>query len=465
MGNKTKGAAQAAQQQKPAPKVNSQAEQDFAKIVKTSQGGLSGDSKVLLASLIDKRWASNPNLPASVVDGANILADALMGDVIATNIAEGKELFALIVRKDEQKYLAISAMLAEQGIKTPDFKSLPAPSQKQLDEAGVKLLPSETKVVTISKTDVSEEVIEQKKAEIANEKKQRDVDPTKVENVEQLKDSLLALLTSPVLSPDKRIQHAINFLLSYKTIQANKAENKDEELEKIKNTSRSTILREIIDIVGKCPFAVGGIGKMLFNTILDTGSPISAFCLYRRSSTNAAGETSNPDDFTADVVKMLITWTCKTNIENAEHTIAEAERAIEKQKGKAKKEFETTIKAKKEEIDLNNAVMDIVNNPTMDVVDKLIENFNSDKKEDEDYKISHRIVKNIKDAYYKKVVESDDNKDALLANCQQHAGVIVNLFRDALDSTPAYSLANLVDIPEGKAEEKKDGEGEGEGKN
>ena len=458
--NTTKSAAKAAAQQKPAPQ-GQQAEHDFAKIVKTSQGGLSGDSKVLLASLIDKRWANNPNLPSAVVDGANILADALMGDVIATNMAEGKELFALIVRKDEQKYLAISAMLAEQGIKTPDFNSLPAPSQKQLDEAGVKLLPSETKVVTISKTDVSQDAIEQKKAEIANEKKQQDVDPTKVESPEQLKDSLLALLTSPVLSPDKRIQHAINFLSSYKTIQANKSENKDEELEKIKNTTRSDLLREIIDIVGKCPFAVGGIGKMLYNTVLDTGSPISAFCLYRRSSTNAEGKTSNPDDFTADVVKMLITWTCKTNIENAEHTIAEAERAAEKQKGKAKKEFETTIQAKKQEIELNNAVMDIVNNPAMDVVDKLIENFNSGNKESEDYKVSHRIVKNIKDAYYKKVVEDDNNKDALMANCQQHAGVIVNLFRDALDSTPAYSLANLVDIPEGKAEEKTDGEGEG----
>ncbi len=459
--NTTKSAAKAAAaQQKPAPQ-GQQAEQDFAKIVKTSQGGLSGDSKVLLASLIDKRWVNNPNLPAPVVDGANILADALMGDVIATNMAEGKELFALIVRKDEQKYLAISDMLKLQGINMPEFKSLPAPSQKQLDEAGIKLLPSETKVVTISKTDVSEEAIEQKKAEIANEKKQQDVDPTKVESPEQLKDSLLALLTSPTLSPDKRIQHAINFLSSYKTIQANKSENKDEELEKIKNTTRSALLREIIDIVGKCPFAVGGIGKMLFNTVLDTGSPISAFCLYRRSSTNAEGKTSNPDDFTADVVKMLITWTCKTNIENAEHTIAEAERAAEKQKGKAKKEFETTIQAKKQEIDLNNAVMDIVNNPAMDVVDKLIENFNSGNKESEDYKVSHRIVKNIKDAYYKKVVEDDNNKDAIMANCQQHAGVIVNLFRDALDSTPAYSLANLVDIPEGKPEEKKSDEGEG----
>ena len=459
MSNKNKNAAQTAAQQQPAPKPAQQAEEDFAKIVKTSQGGLSGDSKVLLASLIDKRWANNPNLPAAIVDGANVLANSLMADVIVTNIAEGKELFALIVRNDEQKYLSISATLNSMGIKMRDFKSLPSPSQKELDDAGIKLLPAETRVVKVEASDVSKEAVAQKKQELANEKKKPSNSPTEINTPEELQASLLAQLTSATLSPDKRIQHAINFLSSYKTIQANKAENKEEELAKIKNTSRSALLREVIEIVGTCPFAISGIGKMLFNTVIDTGSPISAFCLYRRSATKSTGEVTNPDDFSADIVKMLITWTCKTNIANAEHTISEMERAIKKQSGNAKKDSETTIKAKKDEIELNNAIMDVVNNPSMEVVDKLIENYNSDKKDDDDYKTARRIMKNIKETYYKDVVEDDTNRDAILANCQQHAGVIVNMFRDALGTNPAYSLANLVDIPAAaKPAEKKEGE-------
>ena len=165
MANKTKGAAQAAQQAAPKQNKNEQQENDFAKVVKAAQGGLSGDGKVMLAHLIDKRWVGNPNMPAAVTDGANVLVDSLMADVIVTNIVEGREMFSLIVRNDEQKYLSIQAMLGSMGIKTPEFNALPAPTQEALDAANVKLLPTETKVINISKENVSTEAVEQKKKE------------------------------------------------------------------------------------------------------------------------------------------------------------------------------------------------------------------------------------------------------------------------------------------------------------
>ena len=206
MANKTKGAAQAAQQAAPKQNKNEQQENDFAKVVKAAQGGLSGDGKVMLAHLIDKRWVGNPNMPAAVTDGANVLVDSLMADVIVTNIVEGREMFSLIVRNDEQKYLSIQAMLGSMGIKTPEFNALPAPTQEALDAANVKLLPTETKVINISKENVSTEAVEQKKKELDNEKKQPTNDPTKIENDQQLAESLLALLTSATLSPEIPIQ-------------------------------------------------------------------------------------------------------------------------------------------------------------------------------------------------------------------------------------------------------------------
>ena len=100
MANPKKSAAQAAAQHKAAPQQSQEQNENFAKMVQMSQGGLSGDGKVMLAHLIDKRWVNNPNMPAAVTDGANVLVDSLMADVIVTNIAEGKEIFALIVRND-----------------------------------------------------------------------------------------------------------------------------------------------------------------------------------------------------------------------------------------------------------------------------------------------------------------------------------------------------------------------------
>ncbi len=463
MANPKKSAAQAAAQQKAAPQQSQEQNENFAKMVQMSQGGLSGDGKVMLAHLIDKRWVNNPNMPAAVTDGANVLVDSLMADVIVTNIAEGKEIFALIVRNDEQKYLSIKATLGSMGISTPEFNALPAPSQEMLDKANVKLLPADAKVITVEKKNVSKEAIEQKKAELDNEKKKPTTDPTKIESTEQLKESLLALLTSATTSPDKRIQSAINFLSSYKHIQANKAENKEEELKKVDEMSRSALLREIIEIVGKCPFAINGIGKMLFGTVVDTGSPISAFCLYRRNSTNDKGKVAHTDDFIADIVKMIVVWAAKTNIEAAEKTISELERSVKNKKAK-QADVQPTIDAKKADIELSNTVMEIMNNPTMTVADSLLTAFN-DKENADAYKVAHRLVKNIKDTYYKGIKEDDSNKDAILKNCQQHAGVILNLFRDGLDSNPAYAIANLIDIPEAKEQKEDEGEqpaGEGE---
>ena len=48
-------------------------------------------------------------------------------------------------------------------------------------------------------------------------------------------------------------------------------------------------------------------------------------------------------------------------------------------------------------------VLQIINNPSFDAVDNLKENFMKNDKEDADYKVARRLVKNIADTYYKDI--------------------------------------------------------------
>ena len=196
MANKDKkNAAQAAMNNKGnAPETKEEAKVLTQVMDAAKSNHLSQDSKVMLAYLTQKRWVENPNLPAALVEGANVITDALMADTIVTSLAKGDETFTMLICRDENKYLAISAALNTMGITLPSFKELPAPSEEQLKKLGVKLLPGQkaedTTIVNIDKKNVDKAVLEKKKKEVAIEKKNPTTDPTKIENETQLKEAL-----------------------------------------------------------------------------------------------------------------------------------------------------------------------------------------------------------------------------------------------------------------------------------
>jgi hypothetical protein len=64
-------------------------------------------------------------------------------------------------------------------------------------------------------------------------------------------------------------------------------------------------------------------------------------------------------------------------------------------------------------------------------------------------------VDNIVKTYYPDVDQTKVDKDAFLKNVQQRAGIIINMFRDPLSQSIAYSEANIVELTEKPAEEKK----------
>ena len=460
MADKNKNAAAAAMQNKGNAPTNEQQEaQTILNVMDASKNKtLSQDSKVMLAYLTQKRWVENPNLAPSFVEGAGVIADALMGDAIVTSLVAGDETFAMIIRKDENRYLAVASALNTMGITLPAFKELPAPTEEQLKKAGIRLLPSDTRVVTVDKKNVDKIAIDKKKAEKKIEDKNPTTDPTKIENEQQLKESLSAFLTSgKTASPDARIQNAIVFYHSYLELQAQKSENKDEELKKIAEMSRPVMLKQIADIVGDCPFAFMGIGAMLAKATLETKSPVAPFKLYKTSAKNLA------NDVVAEMVKTIVVWACESRKKNSSDYIKRAEITLKEKKNDEK--LKANIEAAKMTIAEQEKVIEIITNPSLDVVDNLIESYNAEDHESEEYAIAHRLVRNVKDLYYKKIDEEKVNKDAFLKNCQQYAGIITNLFRDPLAQSINYSKSNLVELKEVITEEEQQEENQGDEKN
>ena len=473
MAKNNKSAAQKAAEEEAAQQAaqNAQNPQNaeeisFAQAMAMSKdNSLTSGQKVIFANLIHEAWVKDPKY-ASIADGASILRDAMMGDVIVTQVLNGVDTFALIVRRDENRYLAIKNMLASQGISLPDFKALPAPTQEQLENAGCKLLPTETAVVTVKAEDVSEEAKKEKKAEkkIVDSAKTLD-NPALIENEEQLKASLMALMVKPIVDdinkPDGRIQRTILFYKGYLTIQANKAENKEEALKQVKEKSLTTLLNEITQIIGPCPFSIKGVAGYLRKGVAETGSPISSFCLYRRTA-NKAKDGSIDEQYLANIVRTLVTWSCNSQIAIAKKAIKDLEKLIKaneeanKTTDKAtQKVNNSSIKTDKEEIAKNEAIIAEMNkeieavvNPSFDVVDHLIEDYKSENKESEPCKIAHRIVDNIMVTYYPEYKKENLDENVMLANVQQYAGIVVNMFRDPLAQSISYTKANLVDMVE-----------------
>lgn len=481
MGKNTKEAAKKAAEQAAAAAAEQVKEkaagekkdETVESIVKAVKGNsLSQDGKAITANLIQKRWVEGENATEMQRTAGGFLVDALLGDIIITSFAEGSNMFTAIIGRDENKYLAIKAHLAEQGIALPDYKALPAPTEDQLKKFGVKMLPAETAVVNIPKENVSTKAIDKKKKEIAAVANAVN-NPAEIKNAEQLKASLTAMLVKPATEagavdrPDARVQRTIDFYRGYLTIQANHAEKKEEELKKVKALSRIDMLNQIAEIVGPCPFALSGAAYLLRKITNETGSPISAFCLYRRGAVPTANG-SIEDSYLADVVRILLIWSCNSQIAEFKSSIKDCEKIIKKNEEAVKanekdkvasaavKEWNRQLDGYKTKIAELENILNIVTNPSLDIVDNLIDDYNAEDENSEQYKLAHRIVKNILDTYYPGADIKKLDKDVMLKNVQQRAGIVVNMFRDPLNQSISYKESNLTEMVEieAPAEEK-----------
>ena len=327
---------------------------------------------------------------------------------------------------------------------------------------------SDVAAVVVTKDQVDKKAVEKKKKEIEAVKNAVD-NPVDVKDVEQLKASLTAMLVKPIIEGpdgmDARVQRTINFYRGYLSIQANKIENEDEKKAKrdaLKNVSTVELLNEISEIVGSCPFSVHGGGYMLRKQLAQTGDPVDAFCLYRRTA--ASVKNGSTDDQTvADIVRTLIIWSCKGRISDIQENIKTIERQIKKNEELAKSNDATVAKVAKAalkkykddneiegkykpEIAQFEKFIEETANPSFDIVNGLVDNYNAEDEESEVFKLSRRMVGTIMKTYYPEINIKDADEASMLYNCQQRAGVILNMFRPAVDQNQAYSIINIGEI-------------------
>ena len=94
-----------------------------------------------------------------------------------------------------------------------------------------------------------------------------------------------------------------------------------------------------------------------------------------------------------------------------------------------------------------NEIIEEISNPSFDIVDNLIANYNGDA-ESEEYALSRRMVGDIMKTYYKDLNREKLDEATMLATVQQRAGVIFNMFRSPLNQNQNYSEAYISELKE-----------------
>lgn len=467
MANKNKKAASAAQEAakiaaapkeetKKTPHVTEE-EAQILKMGNTLKNAdyFSSDGKAIVANLLQKRVVENPNALEQVINGANVVIDAMLADIIVTRVVAGDDVFALVLRKDENKYAALQAFLSAQGISLPAFKTLPAPTEDQIRTAGVNLLPAESIAVPIDKKNVDKKVIEKKKQELKAAAKKPSLDPTKIKDEKELKENLTFIFVDSNSTPTERILKAINFYSAYLNVQA-KGDTAEEE--KVAALSKEDLLQQITELIGPAPFVMSGMMYQPCRATNETGVPVSAFCIVKRMfETSKVFNDKMDDEFIAAVTKVLVTWSCKSRISEYETMLTRNKanlKKLESDKTKnaaAIKVENAAMRANEAEILGYQSIINSLTNVNFNVIASLIDDYKSEDKTTLKYKNARRIVANVASVYYPEMKDNEFSDIALL-NIRNRAGIIMNMICDPGARSANYSEANFL------KEEKKDGE-------
>ena len=455
MANKNKkspaqqAAEEAAAQQ--APKVENPT---VKTVVNGIKSGLSPDATVMALNGLKGMIHDNPNaavyynLSEDTIHSINVFTLAGFATVLAIECHENKSPFAQ--KMLEKQIDAVNAISEFTGV-VIDTKALPAPNEK-----GEIQIPS-----------TAIQVNDDTKKKIAAEEKLEGVtNPAEVTSPEQLAASLTLLISRGNEGIIVRMRRATDFYRGYLTIQANKAEDKKAALEEVKNKSYSDLLSEMAAVVGPCPVGLASNAGLFRKNFVNVGTIIGPFCMYRRNADKIDTKGALTNDFIADLVRIMITWSCKEEISKAEKGIKENERVIKKNEEIIKENknandvtiakaaintYKGYIEKYNNTINEMNGIVIGMNNPSIEDVDNLIDNYNKKDDTDADYKRAHLIVDQIINTYYKGTDLTKVDMDSLLHNVQQRAGIIVNLFRDPLSQSIAYSEANITEIAQAEA--------------
>lgn len=414
-------------------------------LMNPSQSTLDANHRVDLLNGLDRHFmqpnaAAKLGLSQETVDKVNAFTAHGWVAAAAFEMMYGQSEFATTLRVAQLPAFIEAA--ADMNI-VIDQKALPAPSKE-----GTVQIPS-----TAIKP--SKEAKEQIKKEHDIMVKKPEVDPTKIDSEEALKEAILFIMADRQNTIEK-ITDSIDFYRSYLLIQAEKSEKAEEAKKSINDKSNVALFEEISKLVHDCPLVITGIGSKMGMFTGTTKSPISAFCMLRNAAKNRkTGEYALSDQEVADLTRIIVVWTTnlkiekyKKNIEDHEKNLAELNKN-KKANAAGIEDVKAKIESCKNSIEHLEEIISCVTNPSSEVVDTLL-----DKYAEKD-RAAQSIFKQILEGYYLDVDAEKAEIADIKHNVQQRAGIIVNLFRDATTPLVQYNEANLTEMPMKEEEPKK----------
>ena len=388
----------------------------------------------------DPNAAANTGVPQEAVDKINGIAAIGFVAALGDEIMMGTSGWASKLRMTQIE--AINSVNQLTGISI-DTKALPAPDK----DGNVVVDQKSIKVSKETKAKLTEEKKVNKEAESAD--KQYMSNPTLIDSEEKLKEALgFQLVNSKIARPVERLLTTANFYRSYLTIQANKSENKDAELARIKDLTDADLLQEISTMVPPT-FTAEGFGKYLCKCTKDSKSIIPAFGLFKRAAVNReTGICKLTEQEIASLVRVLVIWNATSqisliseSIEDHNNNIKILSKNAEANKLGIEKENEA-IGECKDTIKMFQDIISLATDPSFDVVDNLIRIYHD--QEDPQHAVAVSIYNSIVKTYYEGIDVPELEHDAFLLNVQQRAGIILNMFTSNLLRRDDYSEENIA---------------------
>lgn len=398
----------------------------------------------------DPNAAVKYDISQEAVDKINKLVMLGHVTIFANTILTETTPFAITMRASQLE--AIKEVAPMLGIIIDTTKALPAPGKD-----GVVSLPSTA--IEISK-EAAQKAVEEAKAAT----KQVKNDPTKIENEEELKDTLLNIIASGNGDTKlyTKVHTAIQFYRAYLDVKASRSDDPKTAHAEVKARSNDSLLADIADIIGDFPFTAGGMAKFMYDSVQDSHSPVVAFCTYREASLNEkTGMPQIEDQLVADTVKVLVDWMGRTEKAKIQKSIDSCNKNIavlKKDEKKNKKAIESNtakIKQEKEKLEKVDHTLHYVTAPDSDVVDNFKTTYSDNKHEM--FKKCRMMFSKVMQTYYPGLKPNMvENKDILLNNIHQYVGIISNLFRSPTAQLQGYNESNVVELALKKEEPKEE---------
>lgn len=311
-----------------------------------------------------------------------------------------------------------------------------------------KLLPkpAEDGTIAIPSTavEVSKETKEKIMAEKAAAETTPELDPEKVAVLGE--DALKAALTYLAVNKKGNLFQAYidlyKFYHDYCYALARTAENAEEATKKFDGYTAADFFTAAFSHI-EPTLLIGGIGKGMASVTLAENSPVHAYCILRDlSKKEQASAPTFTDSELADIAKGFM-------MAIINHNIAKLEEARDNAKAlKEEKAFSDACA----NIERYQNTAAILNNPSFDVVEKLIENKNAGEAN------ACRIYKAVQKCLYADATgtmcyDIKKHYKNMDENVKQYAGVITNMFTTPMNRITTYSENNIHELEEYTKEE------------